>query len=92
MNLRGFHASVNPRFEGGILDFMDGISDFMENHSPRFFKSEGLIYQGFLDCLPYHIYIVIDLWVSYPIRLGQLSVERRSHLRTLVCLEDPTPQ
>ena len=29
-NLRGFHASVNPRFKGGILDFMAGIPDFME--------------------------------------------------------------
>ena len=24
-NLRGFHASVNPRFEAGIPDFMNGI-------------------------------------------------------------------
>ena len=39
-NLRGFHASVNPTFEGripdfmdGITDFMDGITDFMENFS-----------------------------------------------------------
>ena len=30
-NLREFHSSVNPRFEAGILDFMDGIPDFMEN-------------------------------------------------------------
>ena len=29
-NLRGFHASVNPRFEAGIPDFMDGIPDFMD--------------------------------------------------------------
>ena len=29
-NLRGFRASVNPRFEAGIPDFMDGISEFME--------------------------------------------------------------
>ena len=31
VNLRGFCALVNPTFEGGILDFMDGIPDFMEN-------------------------------------------------------------
>ena len=30
-NLREFCAFVNPRFEGGIPDFMDGILDFMEN-------------------------------------------------------------
>ena len=30
-NLEGFCASMNPRFEGGILDFMDGIPDFMKN-------------------------------------------------------------
>ena len=30
-NLRGFHASRNPRFEGGSLDCMDGIQDFTEN-------------------------------------------------------------
>ena len=29
-NLKGFRASVNPRFEAGILEFMDGIPDFME--------------------------------------------------------------
>ena len=29
VNLRGSCASMNPRF--GILDFMDRISDFMEN-------------------------------------------------------------
>ena len=28
-NLRGFSASMNHRFEVGILDFMDGIPDFM---------------------------------------------------------------
>ena len=27
-NLRGFRASVNPRFEAGIPDFMNGILDF----------------------------------------------------------------
>ena len=27
-NLRGFHASVNPRFEAGIPDFMNGILNF----------------------------------------------------------------
>ena len=27
-NLRGFRASVNPRFEAGISDFMNGILDF----------------------------------------------------------------
>ena len=31
MDLRGFRASVNPRFQGGIQDFMDGIQDFMDN-------------------------------------------------------------
>ena len=31
VNLRGFHTSVNPRFEGVIPDFMDGITDFMGN-------------------------------------------------------------
>ena len=31
VNLREFCASVNPRFEAGIPDFMDGILDFMEN-------------------------------------------------------------
>ena len=30
-NLGGFRASMNPRFEGGILDFMDGIPDFIKN-------------------------------------------------------------
>ena len=33
-NLRGFHASMklmNPKFEGGIPDFMDGILDFQDN-------------------------------------------------------------
>ena len=30
-NLRGFRASMNPRFEVGILDFMDGIPDFKKN-------------------------------------------------------------
>ena len=29
VNVRGFHASMNPRFEGGILHFMDGIPDFI---------------------------------------------------------------
>ena len=29
-NLRGFRTSMNPRFEVGILDFMDGIPDFIE--------------------------------------------------------------
>ena len=28
--IRGFRASVNPRFQAGIPDFMDGITDFME--------------------------------------------------------------
>ena len=32
-NLREFHASVSPRFEGRFLDFMDKIPDFMENFS-----------------------------------------------------------
>ena len=27
-NLRGFRASVNPRFEAGIPDFMNGILNF----------------------------------------------------------------
>ena len=27
-NLRGFRASVNPRFEDGIPDFMNGILNF----------------------------------------------------------------
>ena len=27
-NLRGFCASVNPRFEGGILDFMENLNKF----------------------------------------------------------------
>ena len=27
-NLRGFHASVNPRFEAGIPDFMNEILNF----------------------------------------------------------------
>ena len=31
MDLRGFRASVNPRFQGGIPDFMDGIQGFMDN-------------------------------------------------------------
>ena len=31
MNLRGFRVSMNPSFEGRILDFMDEIQDFMEN-------------------------------------------------------------
>ena len=30
-NLRGFRASVSFRLEGGILHFIDGISDFREN-------------------------------------------------------------
>ena len=30
-NLRGFRASMNPRFQGGIPDFMDGLPDFMDN-------------------------------------------------------------
>ena len=30
-NLRGFRASMNPRFEVGILDFMERIPDYMEN-------------------------------------------------------------
>ena len=30
-NLRGFRASMNPRFEGRISDFMNGIPDFMDN-------------------------------------------------------------
>ena len=29
--LRGFRASVNHTFEGRILDFIDGIPDFMDN-------------------------------------------------------------
>ena len=28
VNVRGFRASVNPRFEAGIPDFMNGILDF----------------------------------------------------------------
>ena len=31
VNLRGFRASVNPKFEGRIPDFMDGITHFMES-------------------------------------------------------------
>ena len=31
VNLRGFRASMNPRFDGEILEFMDGIPNFMEN-------------------------------------------------------------
>ena len=30
-NLKGFRASMNPTFEDGILDFMDGIPNSMEN-------------------------------------------------------------
>ena len=30
-NLRGFRASINPRFEVGIPDYLDGIPDFMDN-------------------------------------------------------------
>ena len=30
-NLKGFCASVNPRFEGRIPEFTDEIPDFMEN-------------------------------------------------------------
>ena len=29
VNLSGFRASMNPKFDGGILDFMDGIPNFM---------------------------------------------------------------
>ena len=29
-NLKGFHASVNPRLEEGITDFMDIIPDFID--------------------------------------------------------------
>ena len=29
-NLRGFHPSVNPRFEDRIPDLIKGIPDFME--------------------------------------------------------------
>ena len=28
-NIRGFRASMKPRFEGGIPDFIDGIPNFM---------------------------------------------------------------
>ena len=35
-NLRGFRASVNPRFEVGIPDFMNGILDFMKKNSIHF--------------------------------------------------------
>ena len=31
VNLKGFHASMNPWFHGGFPDFMDGIQDFMDN-------------------------------------------------------------
>ena len=30
-NLKGFRASMNPRFEGGVPDCMDGIPDILEN-------------------------------------------------------------
>ena len=30
VNLKGFHASMNHRFEDRLPDFMDGITDFME--------------------------------------------------------------
>ena len=30
-NLRGFHASMNHRFEGEIPDFIHRIPDFMDN-------------------------------------------------------------
>ena len=30
-NLKGFLASMNPRFHGGIPDFMDGILDLWTN-------------------------------------------------------------
>ena len=36
-NLKGFCASMNPRFEGGILDFIHGIPDLMER-IPDFMK------------------------------------------------------
>ena len=45
-NLREFCAFVNPRFEGGIPDFMDGILDFMENfnnNNNNNFQAEILI-------------------------------------------------
>ena len=32
----GFHASVNPRFNARILDFMEGIQDFIENFMIKF--------------------------------------------------------
>ena len=35
-NLRGFRDSMNPRFEGGILDFTDRIADFMDNFTFTF--------------------------------------------------------
>ena len=34
VNLRGFCASMNPRFKGGIPDFMGGIQSFMDNLLP----------------------------------------------------------
>ena len=37
INLRGFRASVNPRFEGGIVDFMDGIPDFMDTFNTFYY-------------------------------------------------------
>ena len=30
MNLKGFHASVNPTFESRISDLIDGISDLID--------------------------------------------------------------
>ena len=30
-NLKGFRASMNPRFEGGIPNFMDRIPAFIDN-------------------------------------------------------------
>ena len=37
-NLRGFCASMNPKFEGGIPDFMDGISNFTDG-TPDFMEN-----------------------------------------------------
>ena len=37
-NLRGFRASVNPTFEGGILDFIGRIPDVMDNFNMAYRK------------------------------------------------------
>ena len=35
-NLRGFRASVNPRFGGGIPDFIDGIPDLWKTYITKY--------------------------------------------------------